>query len=115
MLEKMKSNNGIPENSWKKIDALESFVNSSIPYAISNRICISVEKFYSVFNACGGDENEALDRSLAARILPSMIVALDGVENAEDKNVSEKLGMLFGEENVEVSRSAVRASGTTVL
>ena len=115
MLEKMKSNNGIPENSWKKIDALENFVNSSIPYAISNRICISVEKFYSVFNACGGDDKEALDRSLAARILPSMIVALDGVENAEDKNVSEKLGMLFGEENVEVSRSAVRASGTTVL
>ena len=115
MLEKMRSNNGIPENSWKKIDSLEGFVNSSVPYAISNRICISVEKFYSVFNACGGDANEALDRSLAARILPSMIVALDGVENAEDKNISEKLGMLFGEENVEVSRSIVRASGTTVL
>ena len=30
-------------------------------------------------------------------------------------NISEKLGMLFGEENVEVSRSSVRASGTTVL
>ena len=115
MLEKMKSNNGIPENVWKKIDNLEVFVRNSTPYALSNRICISVEKFYSVFNACGGDEKEALDRSLSARILPSMIVALDTVEDAEAKNLSEKIGMLFGDENVEISRSAIRASGTSVI
>ena len=115
ILEKIKSKNGISENAWKKIDSLEAYVKETTPYALSNRICISVEKFYTVFNACGGEEIEALDRALAARILPSMILALDSVEENEHKNLSEKLDMIFGEENVEASRSAIRASGTTVL
>ena len=73
------------------------------------------EKFYTVFCACGGDEKVALDRALSARVIPSAVVALNGVENTENKNLSERLEMIFGEENIEVSRSAVRAAGSSVL
>ena len=115
MLDKIKTKNGITEDTWKKIDSLEAFIKNSTPYILNNRVSVSVEKFYTVFCACGGDEKVALDRALSARVIPSAVVALNGVENTENKNLSEKLEMIFGEENIEVSRSAVRAAGSSVL
>ena len=115
MLDKIRLNNSISEDTWKKIDALTDFVRISTPYTLSNRVCIAIEKFYAVFNAAGGDENIALDRALSARVIPSAVVALNVVENTDNKNLSEKLEMIFGDDNIEISRAAIRASGTTVL
>ena len=115
ILDKIKTKNGISEDTWKKIDSLETFIRNSAPYIINNRMSVSIEKFYTVFCACGGDGNVALDRALSARVIPSAVVALNGVENTENKNLSEKLEMIFGEDNIEVSRSTVRAAGSSVL
>ncbi len=115
ILDKIKLNNGIAEDNWKKIDALTDFIKLSTPYTLSNRVCIAIERFYAVFNACGGDVNNALDRALSARVIPSAVVALNGVENTDNKNLSEKLENIFGEDNIEASHAAIRASGTTVL
>lgn len=115
MLEKIKTSNGIPEETWKKIDSLEAFVKNSTPFVLTNRVSVATEKFYTVFSVSGGESKDALDRALSARILPSVIVALDGVQNIESKNLTEKLEMIFGEENVEFSRSAIRAAGSSVL
>ena len=73
------------------------------------------ERFYAVFNACGGEQNEAIDRALSARIIPSAVIALNGADKLENKNLSEKLGMIFGEDNVEISCASIKASGTSVL
>ena len=115
MLEKIKPEDGISEDTWKKVDSLEAFIRSSVPFVLSNRICTSLEKFYAVYNVCGGEEKESLDRALSARVIPSAIVALEGVENVENKNLTEKLDMIFGEENIEISRSSVKAANSTVL
>ena len=115
MLEKIKNSNGIPEENWKKIDSLEAFVKNGAPFVLTNRVAVATEKFYTVFSVSGGDSKDALDRALSARILPSVIVALDGVQNIENKNLTERLEMIFGEENVEFSRSSIRASGSSVL
>ena len=115
MLDKVKTKNVMTEEYWKKVDALEAFVKNNASYALSNRACIAVEKFYAVFSACGADEKEALDRALAARVIPSTIIALDSVEGTENKNLSEKLDMIFGDGNVENSRSMIRSAGSTVL
>ena len=115
MLDKIKTKNGISEDTWKKIDALEAFIKNSTPYVLNNRISIAIEKFHTVFSACGGEEKVALDRALSAKVVPSAIVALNGVEGNENKNLSEKLEMIFGEDNIEISRSTVRSAGTSVL
>ena len=115
MLEKIKANNGISEDTWKKIDSLESFIRGNTSFVLGNRICIGVERFCAVFNACGGEQNEAFDRALSARIIPSAVIALNNIEKVENKNLSEKLEMIFGAENVEISRSAIKSSGTSVF
>jgi hypothetical protein len=40
---------------------------------------------------------------------------LNDLENVEDKNLSEKLDMIFGEDKVELCHYAIRTSGSTVL
>ena len=52
---------------------------------------------------------------MSARVVPSAVIALDVLENVEDKNLSEKLEMIFGEESVEACRTMVRTSGTSVI
>ena len=115
LLEGVKNKYGLTEDVWKKIDSIEAFVNSSVAYSIGNRICIAVERYFAVYRSCGGEDKDALDRVLAARVIPSVIVALDTVEENEQKNLSEKLDLVFGEENVDVSRFVIRSSGTSVL
>ena len=116
LLEGVKSQyGGLTEDVWKKIDSIEAFVNNSVAYSMGNRICIAVERYFTVYRACGGEEKEAIDKVLAARVIPSAIVALDTVEENEQKNLSEKLDMVFGEENVDASRFVIRSSGTSVL
>ena len=115
LLEGVKNKFGLTEDVWKKIDSIETFVNNSVAYSIGNRICIAVERYFAVYRACGGEDKEALDRVLAARVVPSVIVALDTVEDNEQKNLSEKLDLVFGEENVDASRFVIRSSGTSVL
>lgn len=115
MLDKIKSKAGISEDTWKKIDSLEAFIRNSSPFILNNRVSISIEKFHTTFTAAGGEDNVALDRALSARVIPSAIVALDSVENTENKNLSEKLEMIFGEENIEISRLTVRSAGSSVL
>ena len=115
MLDKIKDSYGIPEESWKRIDTLEGFINNNAPFAIGNRTAIAIERFFAVYSACGGEATEALDKALSARIVPSAIVALDGLDNVDDKNLSEKLEMIFGEENVESCRTMIRTSGSSVI
>ena len=115
MLEKIKDIYGIPEELWKRIDALENFVNNNSPFTVGNRASIAVERFFAAYSACGSEANEALDRALSARIIPSVIVALDTLENLDDKNLSEKLEMIFGEDNVEACRTMIRTAGSSVI
>ena len=115
MIDKIKAIYGIPEETWKRIDSLEGFINNNAPFAIGNRTSIAIEKFFAVYRACGGEAKEALDSALSARVVPSAVIALDVLENVEDKNLSEKLEMIFGEESVEACRTMVRTSGTSVI
>ena len=115
LLDSIKNKYGMAEELWKKIDAVESFVNASVPYTIGNRVCIAIERYFAVYKSCGAEDKDALDRAMAARLLSSVIVALDSVEDVEKKNLSEKLDVVFGEENVEVSKALIRSSGSTVL
>ena len=115
MLEKIKATYGIPEELWKRVDALESFVNTNASFAIGNRTSIAVERFFAVYSACGSEANEALDRALSARVIPSAIVTLDSLESIEEKSLSEKLEMIFGEDNIEACRTMIRTAGSSVI
>ena len=115
LLNKVKTRYIIPEDMWKKFDRLESFVNGVSPYALENRVCIAVERFFAVFCAAGGETKEAIDRAISARILSSVIITLNTAEDKENRNLTEKLEMIFGEENIDICRAFIRAAGSNLI
>ncbi len=88
----------VDESAWKKIDRFESYVNTYEKYHIGNKIWLGLEKFSSVYLACDGDKNEALDNAMAVKLIPSVMKALNGKLSKEDRGVSETLDSIFGGE-----------------
>ena len=88
----------IDESVWKKIDRFESYVNTYEKYHIGNKIWLGLEKFSSVYLACDGDKNEAVDSAMAVKLIPSVMKALNGKLSKEDRGISETLDSIFNGE-----------------
>jgi hypothetical protein len=64
------------EELWKKVDALEAFVNLYAPYHISNKQWLQMEKFLSVFTVEDDDVVVALDNAMARNLLAEITALL---------------------------------------
>lgn len=89
----------IPEELWKKIDKLEKYVSEHADYRIGNKLWLNFEKNIALLVSCGLDLSAATDSTVAARLLPSMSVSLDGNLGDEDKSIVETLEFIFGDDN----------------
>ena len=96
---KNKSIAEIDEDTWKKLDKLEEYVNAQSPYSTGNKLWTSLEKYVATYIACEGDKREALDKAIAVKMIPSILSALKDCEIEEDKDLSSTLNRLFGEDN----------------
>jgi beta-glucosidase len=98
------------ESLWKKVDRLEAFVNACAPYHIGNKRWLGLERFAFVYKACSGEEADALDEALAAKLLPSMMATVAGKMSAEDKSLAEAIDEILGEEHTEICHQVLRAA-----
>ena len=88
----------VDESVWKKIDRFESYVNTYEKYRIGNKIWLGLEMFSSVYLACEGDKNEAVDSAMASKLIPSVMKALNGKLSKEDRGIAEALDSIFNGE-----------------
>jgi beta-glucosidase len=107
MVEKEASKNQISEELWKKVDKLEKYTADSADYRIGNKLWLAIEKHIGMLMCGSMDANQIMDTTLAVRVLPSVAVALTGKLGKEDKTLLETLEFIFGEENVEASKSFI--------
>jgi len=101
----------IEEENWKKIDALVEYMNGFVPYSISNRKWISIENYIFTYMACGGEELEALDHSVASRLIADMLSSVKDKLTNDDKTLMEACEEIFGEEHTEACKRTARISG----
>lgn len=87
----------IDEPYWKKADRLEDYVGKRAPFKMSNKMCVQMEKYIAVLLFCGGEQSDALDRAVAAKLIPHIVYALDGKLTAEDDNFVQTLDNIFGD------------------
>ena len=87
------------DKCWKKIDKFEKFVKGNATYRIGNKIWLRAEKFASATIACGAEQSEALDGTVASILLPAVITTLGGRLNSGEESVSLLEGVL-GEDSV---------------
>ena len=112
--EKLASALSVNESVWKKVDRLESFVASHAPYRIGNKLWLCLEKYIGAFMACGAEQNEAVDEGIAAKLIPTMVVAANGAFSAEEDGFVATLEAIFGEDNADACKRAVKTSGADI-
>ncbi len=104
-----KSKCTITEVEWKKLDAFVDFLNKYLPFTISNKQWIGMERYIAVLNECGENAMVALDEGISARIIPQLL--------AKDSKAKKKVDIIAGlntsfEGNeISISRKAVKLFG----
>lgn len=93
----------ISEDLWKKLDKVIAYVGSKAEYTVGNKQWLSVEKYISSLRSAGIGADDAMDATLAAKILPEVIALLDGKLTEGDLPMSEVLESTFGESVVNLS------------
>ena len=91
----------IKEENWKKVDKLENYLARSSEFEISNKMWLCLEKFASVYIASEGEESEALDEAVFAKLIVPAISAYKASADKFDKSLGETLEAIFGEGNVD--------------
>ena len=114
LCEKLASRLSVDESVWKRVDRLESFVAAHAPYRIGNKLWLCLEKYIGAFMACGAEQSEAVDEGIAAKLIPTMVIAANGTFSAEEDGFVATLESIFGEDNADACKRAVKTSGADI-
>lgn len=115
LCDRVRSSLTVDEEIWKRLDRLEAYAARFGEFRVSNKLWLGLETYLAVLLAGGGEEASALDETLAVRLIPSLLHALDGKLPKEERSLSETLDSLLGEDRTALCRRAVKESGATVI
>ena len=104
----LKGDKIISEDNFKKIDSLEEYINKVSPFYLGNKAFLNFEKFMCIYLTLNSDELEALDNTLASKVLPIVSSHIKSKELTEDSSLIERLEKIFGEDNITVSTRMLR-------
>ncbi len=107
--ERVRDESQTDENTFKKIDRLESYAARYGNYHMGNKLWLGFETYLAVLTQCGLDENEALDQAMAAKLLPGMLCALDGKVPGEERSLAETMDAVFGDDNTALCRRVIKS------
>jgi hypothetical protein len=105
----------VDEEVWKRLDRLEAYAARFGDFRVSNKLWLGLETYLAVLLAGGAEEAAALDETLAVRLIPSLLHALNGKLPKEERSLGETLDSLLGEDRTALCRRAVKESGAAVI
>lgn len=108
LIEKAVSGYSVHEDLWKRIDRFEEFAQHHASFVIGNKLWLSIEKFVYVYCACGGNEMEALDEAVAAKLILPVMSLLNGKLTSDDQSLVETVETVFGEDHAEACKKMIR-------
>ncbi|MDE5722383.1 MAG: glycoside hydrolase family 3 C-terminal domain-containing protein [Clostridia bacterium] len=92
------------EKCWKKLDKFEKLLSEKSDFKLDNKTCQRLEAYSSVYTACGGEEQDALDCAVAAKlILPAAAVSAD-INSRKSGSLSKLVESAFGEDMPECKK-----------
>ncbi len=112
--EKITENYPVSEEIWKKTDRIEEYAARRSEFKIGNKLWLCLEKYASVMLACECDPAESIDRALAAKLVPSLILSLDGKIENGDRGLAETLEVVFGDGNTDICKALIENSGANL-
>lgn len=109
-----KMNYELDEELWKKIDGLEDLVNKYSPYHMSNKLCMRLEQYVATMLECNAEPAEALDYTIAYKLMPVIIAILHNNEDYDSEKFTESFGLTFGEENITQCQKVLNLSSLLI-
>ena len=109
MKDRMSSVCAPAETLWKKVDLLEESVARNADFRIENKHWLELESFVYAYMACGGNDYEAIDEAVAARLIVPMTLAR--MEAEADTDFESLIEKVFGEEHGEACKKLIRICG----
>ena len=97
------------ETLWKKVDLLEESVARNADFCIENKHWLGLESFVYAYIACGGNDYEAIDEAVAARLIVPMTLARKQAE--ADTDFESLIEKIFGEDHGEACKKLIRICG----
>ncbi len=113
--EKLRASFALDEDVWKQIDRLEAFIARHSEFHIGNKLRLGMEAYLSVLAAAGRDIPDALDETLAVKLMPAAIRALAGKLSRDDQGLGEALDVFLGEDRTAICRKTIKESGADIL
>ncbi len=115
LAEKLHASFAPNEEMWKKIDRVEHYAAEFCEYTIGNKLWRGMEAYLSVLLDTGCDEAPALDKTLAVKLIPSLIHALSGKLGRDSRGLGETLDEAFGEDYTAICRKVIKDSGANLI
>ncbi len=116
LCDKAKNSNDVTEAMWKKIDELEAFAAKYSDFHITNKMSLGFETYLSILLGVGFEEESvAMDNTVAAGLLPSMICALAGKISRDERGLGETLDYIFGDDHTAACRRMIKNSGANII
>ncbi|MDE6613249.1 MAG: hypothetical protein K2K28_01690, partial [Clostridia bacterium] len=92
------------DKCWKKLDKFEKLLSEKSGFKIDNKTSQRLEAYSSVYTACGGEEQDALDCAVASKlILPAAAVSAD-INSRKQGSLSKLVESAFGEDMPECKK-----------
>lgn len=97
------------EKGWKRVDKLESYVKKHVAYSSDNKSWTRMEKYASVYLACGGEQQEALDCTVASKMM--LPVLASPVTDGEGYDLLSAIDNAFGEDGAPECKRVANDAG----
>ena len=111
LCDRLKAAFSLEEDTWKRIDRLESYAARLGGFSLTNKLWLGLEGYLSAILTVEPDPAAALDEALAARLMPALIASLSGKIPREERSFTETLDAVLGDENATLCRKTVKESG----
>ncbi len=97
----------LDESIWKKLDLLEAYAARYSEFSLGNKRTVGLESHYAVLAMSDPEAADLIDRALAAKLVPSLIISLEGKLPREETGLGAKLDELFGEHGTGACRRMI--------
>ncbi len=92
---------------WKKLDKFEQYLSSEAEYAFHNRLGASMERYATVFLACEGEQDAALDNVVASKLVLTAIGLLGAEKALEEGGLMAHVDTVLADDTAEETKRII--------
>ncbi len=96
------------EKFWKKLDRVEKYLFDKTGYSFGSNLNAGLERFATVFLACGGEQENVLDGVVSTR-LALLAMSLLGEEAFLDGGLTSHLEAIFGDDTMDETKNTIHS------